>query len=166
MVLGKVLANAGMQKGYNITWMPSYGAEVRGGTAHCMVKISSEKIASPVVSQADTGFIMSAPSLDKFEKRIKEGGTIIVNTSMINRDVKRKDLEVVKVPFTDEAIKLGNVKVANIIAVGVYLAKKELFDKDFLAGVIKTMAMGREDLVSINIKALEKGIELGTEGGN
>ncbi|MGD2278825.1 MAG: 2-oxoacid:acceptor oxidoreductase family protein [Candidatus Omnitrophota bacterium] len=166
MVLGKVLANAGMGRDYNVTWMPSYGAEVRGGTAHCMVKISTEKIANPIVSCADTGFIMSAPSLEKFEKRIKKGGTIIVNTSMVNREVKRKDLQVVKVPFTDEAIKLGNVKVANMIAMGVYLAKKKLFDKDILSGVIEEMAMGRKELVSINIKALEKGVELGTKGGS
>jgi 2-oxoglutarate ferredoxin oxidoreductase subunit gamma len=161
MVMGKVLANAGMKKGYNVTWMPSYGAEVRGGTAYSMVKISSEEVASPVVSSADTAFIMNDPSLDKFEKKIKKEGLLILNASMVKEEAKRKDIDILKVPLTDEAIKLGNVKIANMIAIGVYIANKELFDKKLLKEVIKEMAMGREDLISINIAALEKGIEIG-----
>lgn len=164
MILGKVIANAGMDKGYHVTWMPSYGAEVRGGTAHCMVRVSSEMIANPIIFLADTGFIMNELSLDKFEKSIKKNGTLILNSSMVNREVNRKDIKVVKVPFTDEAIKLGNVKVANMIAMGTYLAGKTLFDKELLSGIFEKLAMGQKKLVSINIKALERGIELGKKG--
>ncbi|MFQ5952297.1 MAG: 2-oxoacid:acceptor oxidoreductase family protein [Candidatus Omnitrophota bacterium] len=160
MVLGRVLANAGMKKGYNVTWMPSYGAEVRGGTAHSMVKMSDKRIASPLVPAPDTAFIMSGPSLDKFEKKIKKGGMMILNTSMVKRKVRRKDLDVTKAPLTGEAIKLGNVKVANMIAIGIYVAKKKIFDRDLLFKVIEKMAMGHEELILINIKALEKGIEI------
>ena len=161
MVLGKVLAAAGMEKGYNVTWMPSYGAEVRGGTAHSMVKIGSEQIASPIVVDVDTAFIMNEPSLDKFEKRIKQKGLLILNTSIIKRTPKRKDLNVIKARLTDEAIALGNVRVANMIAVGIYIARKKIFDKKMLFSVIETMAAGRKDLIPVNKKAIEKGREIG-----
>ncbi|MGB3082764.1 MAG: 2-oxoacid:acceptor oxidoreductase family protein [Candidatus Omnitrophota bacterium] len=162
MVLGKVLANAGMEKGYNVTWMPSYGAEVRGGTAHSMVKIDSETIGSPVVADADTAFIMNEPSLDKFENRIKKGGLLILNTSIIKRASKRNDLNIIEADLTDEAIALGNVKVANMIAIGIYITKKEAFDKGLFFSVIEKMAAGQEDLILVNKKAVEKGIEIGS----
>jgi 2-oxoglutarate ferredoxin oxidoreductase subunit gamma len=126
-----------------------------------MVKISDDYIASPIVTKADIAFIMSDPSLTKFEGRLKKNGLMILNTSMATSSVKRKDIDVIKVPATDEAIKLGNAKVANMIAIGVYMARTELFGKDILHKVIKDMAMGREDLISINIDALERGMELG-----
>ena len=162
MVLGKVLAIAGMEKGWNVTWMPSYGAEVRGGTAHSMVKIDSQNIASPVVSNANTAFIMNGPSLDKFEKRIKKGGLLILNTSITSRAVKRKDIDIIGADLTDEAIKLGNVKVANMIAAGIYAVKKKVLDKDLLFRAMEKMAAGRKDLISVNQKAVERGIELGS----
>lgn len=160
MVLGKVLAIAAMEKGYNVTWLPSYGAEVRGGTAYSMVKIDSGEIASPVVTDADTAFIMNGPSFDKFEGRIKKGGLLILNTSLAGRAPKRKGLRVTGTDLTDEAIKLGNVKVANMIAAGIYVAKKKILDKKLLFRTIEKMAAGNQKLVSVNKKALERGIEL------
>ncbi len=160
MVLGKVLAIAGMEKGFNVTWFPSYGAEVRGGTAHCMVHISSDQISSPVVFSATTAVVMNTPSLDKFEEKVVKGGLIIVNESMVERDVKRKDLEVIKSPLTDEAIKIGNVRVANMIAVGIYAAKKNIIDRETLVNVIEKMAGNRKELIPINVKALDRGIEI------
>jgi len=121
MTLGKALANAGMEDGFHVTWISSYGAEVRGGTAHCMVKISSDNIANPSVRVADTAVIMNGPSLEKFEDKVRSGGLIIINKSMVDESVKRTDVEVIEVPLTDEAIKLGNVRVANMIAAGIYL---------------------------------------------
>ena len=163
MVLGRVLANAGMKKGFHVTWFPSYGAEVRGGTAHSVVHISEDPIASPLVSSADTGIIMNTPSLDKFEKSIAKGGLLILNTSMMDRGPERDDLEVIETPLTDEAIKLGNIRVANMIAAGIYSVRKKIVDKEVLVGVIKEMAAGREELIPVNIKALERGIEIGNE---
>ncbi len=160
MVLGKVLANAGMARDLHVTWLPSYGAEVRGGTAHSMVRISSEEIASPVVSKADTAIIMNGPSLDKFEDRIVPGGFLILNTSMVGREVRRDDIEVIKAPLTEDAIKLGNVRVANMIAAGIFAAKKGIFNKEVLVNVMKKMATGREEIIPANIKAVERGMEI------
>ncbi len=161
MVLGKVLAEAGMMKDLNVTWLPSYGAEVRGGTAHAIVRISTDAIASPDASRADSAIIMNGPSLDKFENKIAEGGLLILNTSMSGRTTSRKDIDVVEAPLTGEAIKLGNIRVANMIAVGIYAAKKDLFDKKVLVKVIEKMAEGREHLIPVNVKAIEKGMAIG-----
>jgi 2-oxoglutarate ferredoxin oxidoreductase subunit gamma len=160
MVLGKVLATAAMEKGYNVTWLPSYGAEVRGGTAYSMVKIDSGEIASPVAFKADTAFIMNGPSLDRFEDSVKRKGLMILNTSLAGRAPKRKDINVVGVDLTDEAIKLGNVRVANMIAAGIYVAKKKVLDKELLFKTIEKMAAGNQKLISVNKKAVERGIEL------
>ena len=161
MVLGKVLAEAGMLSGVNVTWIPSYGAEVRGGTAHSSIRISSEPIASPFISSADTAIIMNGPSLDKFENKISSDGLLILNTSMAERNPVRKDLDIIDVPLTDEAIKLGNIRVANIIAAGIFIAKKNIFSKDIMIKTIEKMAGKRKELIPINIKALERGMEIG-----
>ena len=163
MVMGKVIAEAAMEKGLNVTWLPSYGAEVRGGTAHSMVRISSEVIGSPVVDEADAGIIMNAPSLEKFEDRIKSKGLIVVNTSLVLKKPSRKDLDVVAAPLTDEAIKLGNVRVANMIAAGIYSAKKGIIDRAVLVRVIEEMAGGRKELIPVNVKAVDRGIEIAGE---
>lgn len=163
MILGKVLAEAGMMAGFHVTWLPSYGAEVRGGTAHSVIKISTEPIGSPYVSNADVAIVMNGPSLGKFEKRVKEGGILILNTSMASDSPKRKDIKVIKVPLTDEAIDLGNVKVANMIAAGVLSGVKEVFSEEVLDEVIKKMAGKKEELIPINIKAVKKGIELASQ---
>ncbi len=160
MVLGKLLANAGMEKGLHVTWLPSYGAEVRGGTAHTAIRVSSEPIGSPVVSLADTAIIMNDPSLDKFEKRIRPGGLLILNTSMARRQKRRKDIDIIEAPLSDEAMKLGNLKVANVIAAGIFISRKKIFSKYILTSVINKMGAGKKDLIAINIKAVEKGIEI------
>ena len=160
MVLGKVIAEAGMLAGFNVTWLPSYGAEVRGGTAHSAIKISTKAIGSPYVSKADVAIVMNGPSLDKFEKRIKEGGLLILNTSLATDSPKRKDIEIIEVPLTDEAIGLGNVRVANMIAAGVLAKARGIFSEKILGEIIKKMAGKKEELIPINIKAVKRGIEL------
>ena len=164
MVLGKVLAEAGMSEGLNVTWLPSYGAEVRGGTAHAMVRISSREIPSPVVSEASAAIIMNGPSLEKFAGKIKKGGLLILNASMSEGKLKKADIDVVAAPLTDEAIKLGNIRVANMIAAGIYAAKKGLFDIELLTKVIEKMAGSRRELIPVNIKAVERGMEIGGRG--
>jgi 2-oxoglutarate ferredoxin oxidoreductase subunit gamma len=163
MTMGKVLANAGMMCGLNVTWFPSYGAEVRGGTAHAMVRISSDTIGNPIVFVADTAIIMNDPSLDKFERRIAPGGLLISNTSMTSRRAARDDIEIVEAPLTDEAIKLGNVRVANMVAAGIFAAKKGIFDKSVLVKGMEQMAAGRKDLMPVNIRAVERGIEIASK---
>ncbi len=161
ITLGKVIANAALEAGYHLTWLSSYGAEVRGGTAHAMVRISSDKIGNPRVNEPTTAIIMNSPSLDKFEKKTVPGGLILLNSSMMNRDVERKDLEFIEFPCTDEAIALGNVRVANMIAIGIFDAVKGLFGRDIVAKVIEKMAVGREKIIPVNIKALDKGYGAG-----
>lgn len=161
MVLGKVLASAGMTAGYEVTYLPSYGVEVRGGTAYAMVKISSSPIASPVARHVDTAIIMNQPSLDRFEKAVKKGGLMILNTSMAEGHSSRKDIEIVKAALTEEAIKIGSGKVANMIAAGIFIARRPAFDKRAMTRVIQEMAGGRKELIDINIKAVERGIEIG-----
>ena len=161
MILGKVLASAGMASGLEVTYLPAYGVEVRGGTAYSMIKISSSLIGSPVVLEADTAIIMNEPSLDKFENAVKRGGLMILNTSMSGRSSSRKDIEAVGVPLTDEAMKLGNAKVANIIAAGVFMQRRKVLDKAVMVKVIEGLAGGKKELAEINIMALERGMELG-----
>ncbi|MFH1846858.1 MAG: 2-oxoacid:acceptor oxidoreductase family protein [Candidatus Omnitrophota bacterium] len=164
MVLGKFLANTGLSLGLHVTWLPSYGAEVRGGTAHAMIRIATDPIGNPVVSDATVVIIMNNPSFDKFEKKVMPGGLLILNDSMVDKKCKRDDIDIIEASLTDEAILLGNVKVSNMIAVGIYAARKKMFNKELLIKTIEQMAAGREALVSINIKAIERGMELGKQG--
>lgn len=159
MLLGKVLSEAAMSEGKFVTWLPAYGAEVRGGTAHCMVTISDEEIGSPYIDKADTLIIMNKPSLNRFSSRLKKGSTMIINSSLVMP--KDKSLKVLGYPFTDLAVKLGNVKVANMVALGCYLAYKKTVAISSVLGIMKKMApAGRTDLVEINQGALDMGVSL------
>ncbi len=163
MLLGKVLATAGMEQNLHVTYLPSYGAEVRGGTAHSMVRISSHTIGNPVIEKADTGIIMNEPSLVKFEKKIKPGGLLILNKSLIKEKVSRSDIDIVEVELTDEAIKLGNIKVANMIALSIFATKKDIIKKETLCDVVKKMGSAKKVLIEINLKAIEIGIRIAEE---
>ncbi|MBM3243659.1 MAG: 2-oxoacid:ferredoxin oxidoreductase subunit gamma [Candidatus Omnitrophica bacterium] len=159
MLLGKVLAESAMEEGKFVTWLPAYGAEVRGGTAHCMVVISDEEIGSPYIDKADTLIIMNQPSLTKFKSRLDKNGLLIANSSLTT--LKENNPRLRKYPFTDIAVKIGNIKVANMIALGCYLKIRKAVKTDSVSSVIKKMApKGREDLIKINQEALEEGIRL------
>lgn len=156
MLLGKVMAEAAMHEGKFVTWLPAYGAEVRGGTAHCMLIISDSEVGSPYVDKADTLIIMNKPSFNKFSPRVDKKGRMIINSSLVG-PVKNK-CGVEEAPFTDIAVKLGNVKVANMVALGRYLrSSKTLKAESILKEMRKMAPPGREDLVSINEKALQMG---------
>lgn len=160
MVMGKVIAEAAMASGLYVTWLPAYGAEVRGGTAYAMVCAGKKIIANPVVEKASTAILMNGPSFDKFISSVLPGGLVIVNTSLVTDIPVLKKVNFAAYPITDEAIKLGNVKVANMIAVGIYFAKKKIFSENILKEVIHIMAGERQDLLDVNLRALEKGKEL------
>jgi 2-oxoglutarate ferredoxin oxidoreductase subunit gamma len=160
MRLGKVLAEAVMRENKFVTWMPSYGAEVRGGTAHCMVVISDEEIGSPYVDTADTLIIMNAPSMGKFKNRLDKKGLLLVNSSLAaaDKDSKAKKVEQ---PFTDIAIKLGNIKIANMVALGCFISKKNIVKLKTVSQVISDIApQDKKNLVEINQKALQEGAKL------
>ncbi|MCK9571820.1 MAG: 2-oxoacid:acceptor oxidoreductase family protein [Candidatus Omnitrophica bacterium] len=160
MLLGKVIAEAAMRKGCFVTWLPAYGPEVRGGTAHCTVVISDQEIGSPYVNKADTLIILNQPSLDKFKSKLSPKGVLILNASLAS-SAKLAKIKVFYYPFTDLALKLGNIKIANMVALGCYLADKKLFSLNDIFNVFEFMTQGaNSNLVEINKKALQEGAKL------
>jgi len=157
MFLGKLLAEAGLSAGKHVTWMPSYGAEVRGGTAYSMVKISDSEVASPVVTNPDILIVMNKPSLVKYEGMLKPGGMLISNKSLIDEKSKRRDITIINAPLTDMASRLGNTKCANMIAAGIYIKRSKTLSLKNAVEALKNMLKNKEDLFILNKKALEKG---------
>ena len=162
MLLGKVLAEAAMREDKYVTWLPSYGAEVRGGTAHCMVVISDAEIGSPYIEEADGLIIMNGPSLKKFKGRIKNKGLLIVNSSLAGniKDINKR-LNILKYPFTDLAVGLGNIKIANMIALGCFINRKNIVSSKSVSQAIQAIAPeDKKNLIEINQKALSEGMKL------
>ena len=160
MTIGKLLVSVMLEDGKQVTFFPSYGAEVRGGTAHCHVVISTDPIYLPVVEEADALIIMNQPSYEKFHERLRPGGLMIVNSTLVT---PRDDVDgrVVKVAATDLANELGNVRVANVIMLGLYNELCGLTDADAMFSAIAKVMTGRKaGLLDINRKAFEKGREL------
>ena len=160
MLLGKVLAEAAMKEDKFVTWLPAYGAEVRGGTAHCMVVVSDEEIGSPYIERADTLIIMNAPSLEKFKDRVKNKGLLVINSSLVPKYADSR-MNLSQHPFTDIAIKLGNIKIANMAALGCFVARKKIVRLDTVSRAISDIAPeSKKDLIGINKKALLEGANL------
>jgi len=164
MVLGKVLAQAAMREDKHVVWLPAYGPEVRGGTAHCIVIIAPQPIASPYIVQADTLIIMNEPSLERFKSRLSARGLLIVNSSLVKEKPKIKN-EILMYPFTDTAIALGNIKIANMVALGCFIARKKTVAAASIVQAIEYMAPSdKPELIEINKKALCAGIEMTAKG--
>jgi 2-oxoglutarate ferredoxin oxidoreductase subunit gamma len=158
VLAGTILARAAMAEGRFVTQMVSYGAEMRGGTANSAVVISDAEIASPVIERPDAAILLNQPSLDKFEERIASGGIVVVNSSMVGRRVRRRDLDVVKIPATEMAGSMGNVRVANIIALGAFIEKTGIVRAESVAGAIEELfSQKKTPLVEINKDALAAG---------
>jgi len=161
MLMGRLLAYAGMLEGRNVAWMPSYGPEMRGGTANCTVLISEEQIGSPIVSHPETLIAMNQPSLDKFESSVTENGLIILNDSLIEREVKRNDVNVIKIPADDIADKLGNSRAANMVVLGAYVEQSGIVKMDTIFKALEKALTGRnKKLLELNKEALKQGAEL------
>lgn len=139
MLLGKVLAEAAMRQGWHVSWFPAYGPEVRGGTSHCMVTISDQEVGSPYIAKADSLIILNNPSLERFKGKVKNNGLLILNSSLAKSDAYGK-VKILQFPFTDIAIKLGNIKVANMVALGFYLTVKKIIKTKSILEVFKFMA--------------------------
>jgi 2-oxoglutarate ferredoxin oxidoreductase subunit gamma len=160
MLAGRVLAEAAMAENKQVSWLPSYGAEVRGGSACCMVIISDTQIPSPYIEKADSLIIMNAPSLEKFKDRINKKGLLIINSSLAPK-YHPKNPPALQHPFTDIAIKLGNIKVANMVALGCFINQKNTVVFKSIQKAITEMAPeAKKDLIGVNIKALEEGARL------
>ncbi len=158
LMLGLGLAQAGMEAGYQVSWIPSYGPEMRGGTANCHVNLSTERIGSPTVSQPSLLIAMNAPSLDKFEKQVVKNGMILYNSSMIDKKPARSDIESVGIPATEIADELGNTRVANMVVLGAYIGLTGILDKKTLFQALPKF-IKRNAMIPLNEKAIERGIE-------
>jgi 2-oxoglutarate ferredoxin oxidoreductase subunit gamma len=161
MLIGKLLAHVVMREGKHVTFLPSYGTEVRGGTANCHVVISTEEIFSPVVEVADSLLIMNQPSYEKFKGHLKPGGTLLINSSMVRPDAVANGAELIAVPATEWASELGNVLVANMVMAGAYNSAKKLVSiSNILAELKATLTGKKAGLFELNKRALKRGAAL------
>ncbi len=158
MAMGKTLAEAGMKEGVNVSWLPSYGPEMRGGTANCNVVLSSEPVISPVVLDASELIAMNKPSLVKFEKAIVPGGMLFVNSSIIEIKAERSDITAYYVPCNDIAAELGNPKVANMVMLGAFIEATKVLKVETIREMLTHIFTGpKANLVELNIEALRRG---------
>lgn len=158
LLAGTILANSFMLAGKNVTWYPCYGAEMRGGTVNCEIVVSDTEVSSVHKKDADYALVLNQQSFDKFVERVKSGGTIIANSSLVEETKPRADIKYVFVPMGDLANSLGSAKVTNMVALGTLSSVVEVVDKEFLAlGFEKVMDEKKKDLLPLNKKALEKG---------
>lgn len=158
LLLGEILSKAAMLKGYEVSWLPSYGPEMRGGTANCSVMIQKEKIGSPMAVNPRVLIAMNRPSLEKFEADIVPGGIIFYNSSLIEIKPSRSDLESVEVPATGIADELGNVRVANMVMVGAYIGYTGLLSKDDLIKALP-LSIRHKNLIALNEEAVSRGFD-------
>jgi 2-oxoglutarate ferredoxin oxidoreductase subunit gamma len=160
LMMGYTLAHGAMSAGYNVTYLPSYGAEVRGGTANCTVAVSDDEIASPIASEPDNLVVLNTPSLSSFQNRIKSGGLLFMNSSIITVDSSRHDVRLIKIPSSDIAGELGNSRTANTVMMGVFLKITGLVPPDiFLNSLQEVMGSKKKSLVELNNKAFAAGYE-------
>jgi 2-oxoglutarate ferredoxin oxidoreductase subunit gamma len=163
MSMGQLLAYAGMFEGKHVSWIPSYGPEMRGGTANCSVTISDFPISSPIVNEPSTLIVLNRPSLEKFEKDVQSGGLLIMNSSLINSESQRTDLSILKIPSDDLANeKYGNSRVANMILLGAFLQITNAVTVESVEQALKkVLPEYRHHLIPLNREALEFGMGLG-----
>lgn len=158
LFLGKVLAEAGMSLDKHVSWIPSYGPEMRGGTANCTVILSENEIASPMVTVPDTVIAMNKPSVARFNLRIKAGGMLMYNSSLIERQEFRDDIRLVEIPASDIAEELGSPRVANLVMAGAYSKFSKLFTYESLVETIKALIPEtKKEVLEVNLAAIDKG---------
>jgi 2-oxoglutarate ferredoxin oxidoreductase subunit gamma len=160
MFAGQILSYAAMDAGRQVTWIPSYGPEMRGGTANCTVVIADEEIGSPLVQDPPAGIVMNLPSLDKYEAIIRPGGVLVVNSSMVDRQVHRKDITWVSLPCNEIAEEAGDKRMANMVATGALLALMPVLKVEDIETALKAHMPGRhQHLLPKNVDALKRGAE-------
>ncbi|MGI6112630.1 MAG: 2-oxoacid:acceptor oxidoreductase family protein [Mahellales bacterium] len=158
MSMGQLLAYAGMLEGKFVSWLPSYGPEMRGGTANCNVIISDTPVGSPIVTEATTVIAMNRPSLDKFEKSLNGDGLLLINSSLIDRKAERKDVRSYYIDANDIANKLGNLKVANMVMLGALVQLTGIASiQAILESLKKVLGPSKHHLIPLNEQALEEG---------
>ena len=158
LLIGQLIAYAGMYEGRNVSWLPSYGPEMRGGTANCSVVVSDDPIASPVLSMADCVIAMNTPSLEKFEANVNPGGKLFINSSIIEKKATRTDIDVYYVPCNEIADQLGNPKVLNMAMLGAFLEATNVVKVDsVLDALLYKLGEKKAKLIPLNRQAIEMG---------
>lgn len=162
MSAGIMLAHTAIDMNKHSTYLPEYGPEQRGGSAKCTVIISDGEIISPLTKKCDNLIVMNEQAYAKFGDSVKEGGLLVLNSSRIKEEVIREDVKVLAVPVDDIALELGNVKAANIVLIGALIGATDVVSKDaFVASLEEKFKTKKPEILELNLKALEKGIEFG-----
>ena len=164
MMIGKLLAYAGLEEGKEVTWLPSYGPEMRGGTANCTVVISDKPIGSPLISTPKAAVVMNQPSLEKFAPTLRKNGILVINSSMIPVGSDRTDLRSFRIKANDIATELGNKRSANLVMLGAFIGLEEAVScKTLVAGIEKTFA-SKKKFIKVNCETFMKGYDLAKAG--
>lgn len=158
--MGKILAYSGIMQDQEVTWMPAYGPEMRGGTANVTVILSDKKISSPILSKYDTAIILNQQSLDKFESKVKPGGLLIYDPNGIIHKPTRKDITICTIEAAEESARMGNIKAFNMIVLGAFLKKKPIVTmENVIKGLKKSIPERHHHLIPMNEKAIHIGME-------
>jgi 2-oxoglutarate ferredoxin oxidoreductase subunit gamma len=158
---GQLLAYAAMEQGHHVTWIPSYGPEMRGGKARCTVIISSDEIGSPLVRRPSMAVVLNIPSMDAFEPTIKPGGMLIVNSSLVGRESERDDISVIYIPATDVATEIGSIRLANVVCVGALVQASGVVPMEAVSQTLDSHLPERHrKLLEPNQEALRRGAAL------
>jgi 2-oxoglutarate ferredoxin oxidoreductase subunit gamma len=164
MMIGKLLAYAGLEEGKEVTWLPSYGPEMRGGTANCTVVIADEPIGSPLISSPKAALVMNRPSLEKFAPAVQKDGIVVINSSMITINSDRTDLHSFRIKADDLAAELGSRRSANIVMLGAYIGLDEVVSPETLVNAIEETFASKKQFLEVNRKTFMKGYELAKAG--
>jgi len=164
MMIGKLLAYAGLEEGKEVTWLPSYGPEMRGGTANCTVVVGDKPIGSPLISSPKAAVVMNQPSLEKFAPMLKKNGILVINSSMIPIDSDRDDLRSFRIEANDLAAELGNRRSANLVMLGAYIGLEEVVSHKAIIKMIEKTFAKKPQFVEVNCKTFMKGYELAKAG--
>lgn len=157
LLMGKVMAHAAMEEGFEVAWIPSYGPEMRGGTAYCTVVVSDRPIGSPIIKNPLHLVAMNGPSLEKFAPTVKKGGIVLINSSLIGFGSNRDDVEELKVPVMEIAKDLGNIKAANIVALAAFVARSKIVPMERLKHCIEETFGDKPQLIPLNMEAVAAG---------
>ncbi len=159
LLSAKILAHTAMEAGYEVIWIPSYGPEMRGGTAYCMVIMSDRPIGSPIVKNPLHLVAMNRPSLEKFAPEVKPGGVVLVNSSLIPIRSEREDVDEIMVPVNDIAIEAGSVRSANIVALSAFVARSGILPIESLRESVKNEFARKAKLIPLNMDAIDRGVQ-------
>jgi 2-oxoglutarate ferredoxin oxidoreductase subunit gamma len=156
---GQLLTYTGMDEGWHVTWIPSYGPEMRGGTAHCIVILSDDDIGSPIILQPTICIVMNPPSMDKYEPLVKPGGLLVANSTLVRTRSERDDITTVYIPANELAAELGNVKMANVVLLGAMLGTQEILPLESIKRTLdEHIPERRKHIIEPNKRALDRGV--------